>query len=206
MFEEFGRLLIEGMSYNVKEVEKMRKYVATHNNAAKRDKWSRVECEVNINEDQSEFICECGHFEHTGMLCSHVLRVMDILHLEEIPVKHILKRWNTDARDILLQHLVHDQKDHSVNLSFTCRSSMLYQKAMEVEQMGDASAESFEHTFAGLEALLVSGAPLAQKRDGSGFEDLMASLGSGRFPGNGRLCLLGATGLTNAIVVGTLLV
>uniref|UniRef100_A0A8R7UDB0 Uncharacterized protein n=1 Tax=Triticum urartu TaxID=4572 RepID=A0A8R7UDB0_TRIUA len=26
------------------------------------------------------------------MLCSHVLMVMDILHLQEIPAKHILKR------------------------------------------------------------------------------------------------------------------
>lgn len=43
MFERFGRLLIEGTAYNVKDVEKMRKYVATHNNAAKREKWSRVE-------------------------------------------------------------------------------------------------------------------------------------------------------------------
>ena len=43
MFEEFGRLLIEGTAYNVTEVERMRKYITTHNNAAKREKWSRVE-------------------------------------------------------------------------------------------------------------------------------------------------------------------
>ncbi|XBH61892.1 hypothetical protein VPH35_116253 [Triticum aestivum] len=43
MFEEFGRLLIEGTSYNVTEVEKMEKYITTHNNASRREKWSRVE-------------------------------------------------------------------------------------------------------------------------------------------------------------------
>ena len=43
MFEEFGRLLIDGTAYNVTDVERMRKYITTHNNAAKREKWSRVE-------------------------------------------------------------------------------------------------------------------------------------------------------------------
>lgn len=76
MFEEFGCLLIKGTAYNVTEVEKMRKYVTTHNNASKREKWSRVFYEVVITEDGSEFICECGQFEHTGMLCCHVLWVM----------------------------------------------------------------------------------------------------------------------------------
>ncbi|XP_044346084.1 protein FAR1-RELATED SEQUENCE 12-like [Triticum aestivum] len=87
----FGRLLIEGTLYNVKEGEKKRKYVKKHDNVAKREKWSRVEYEVTISEDQSEFTCESGQFEHTGMLCNHVLRVMDILHLEKIPAMHILK-------------------------------------------------------------------------------------------------------------------
>lgn len=47
---------------------------------------------MTINEDKSIFTCECGLFEHTGMLYSHVLRVMEILHLEEIPKHHIVKR------------------------------------------------------------------------------------------------------------------
>ena len=75
MFEEFGRLLMEGTASYVTEVERMRKYRTTHNNAAKREKWSRVEYEVTINKDRSIFNCECGQFDHTGMLCSHVLRV-----------------------------------------------------------------------------------------------------------------------------------
>ena len=69
MFEEFGRLLIEGTAYNVTEVERMRKYITTHNNAAKREKWSRVEYEVIVNEDKLMFTCECGQFEHTGNQC-----------------------------------------------------------------------------------------------------------------------------------------
>lgn len=73
-----------------------------------------------------------GQFEHTGMLCYHVLRVMDVLHLEEIAAHHIVKTWTKDARDILPAHLVHYQKDHAVNMSFTCRHSTLYMQVMDV--------------------------------------------------------------------------
>lgn len=161
----------------------MRKYVIVPNNAAKREKWSRVEYEVNISEDKEEFTCECGQFKHTGMLCCHVLRVMEILHAEEIPANHILKRWTNDVRDILPQHLVQYQRDDPVNLSFTCRHSTFYLKAMDVE--------AFDHTYVGLDALMVSGAPFAERRDGLGFEDRMACLVPGTLPGNGEIACVG---------------
>ncbi|KAM3193411.1 hypothetical protein ACQJBY_070177 [Aegilops geniculata] len=85
MFEEFGRILIEATAYNVTEVEKMRKYITVQNIAVKREKWTRVGYELNINDDRSEFTCECGQFEHTAMLCSHVFRVMEMLHVEAVP-------------------------------------------------------------------------------------------------------------------------
>ena len=44
----FGRLLIKGTLYNVKEVEKMRKYVTKHNNVAKMEKWSRGSVRVYV--------------------------------------------------------------------------------------------------------------------------------------------------------------
>ena len=60
IFEQFDRLLIEGTTCNVTEVEKMRKYVRTHNNAAKREKWSRVVYEVTVKGDGSDFECDAG--------------------------------------------------------------------------------------------------------------------------------------------------
>lgn len=139
MFDEFGTFLMEATTYNITEIEKMKKYVATHNNAAKRERWSRVVYEVTVADDQKEFTCECGQFEHTGLLCNHILRVMEILHLEQIPAKHIVKRWTKDARDILPSHLQQYQKDKRTNTSFTWRHSTLYFKAMDVVRMGDAS-------------------------------------------------------------------
>ena len=48
--------------------------------------------------------------------------------------------------------------------------------------------------FACLEALLVSGAPLAEKRDGLGFEDRMAGLATRRMDGNGEVTFVGDDG------------
>ncbi|KAM3316789.1 hypothetical protein ACQJBY_034759 [Aegilops geniculata] len=42
---------------------------------------------------------------------------------------------------------------------------------MEVVKMGDTSAASYDHVNAGLDALLQSGAAIAEKRDGLAFED-----------------------------------
>ncbi|XP_044393590.1 protein FAR1-RELATED SEQUENCE 5 isoform X2 [Triticum aestivum] len=178
MFEEFGRLLMEATAYNVAEKESMRKYITTHNNAAKREKWSRVEYEVTVNEDRTIFACECGQFEHTGMLCCHASRVMEILHLDEIPKYHILKRWTRDARDVLLEHLAQYQKDKSHKLSFTYRHSTLYFKAMEAVRMGDASAACYDYMNSGLDSLLRGGAPLAAVRDGLAFEDRLNENGN----------------------------
>lgn len=59
--------------YNVTEVERTRKYVCAHNNVAKREKSSRVVYQVKVKDGGSEFECECGQFEHMGMICCHVL-------------------------------------------------------------------------------------------------------------------------------------
>ena len=86
-------------------------------------------------------------------------------------------------RDILPQHLVQYERDDPVNLSFTCRHSTFYLKAMDVE--------AFDHTYVGLDALMVSGAPFAERRDGLGFEDRMACLVPGTLPGNGEIACVG---------------
>lgn len=103
---------------------------------------------------------------------------------------------------MLPQHLVQYQRDNSVNLSFTCRHSALYPKAMEVVRMRDASAAAFDHVFAGLDALLLSGAPFAEKRDGYGFEDHMAGLTPGTLPGNGEIAYVGDKGADRCISTG----
>ncbi|XP_037427471.1 protein FAR1-RELATED SEQUENCE 5-like [Triticum dicoccoides] len=47
----FGENLFEGGSYQVEEVEKKKRYIARHNDAEKRERWSKVEYVVTISDD-----------------------------------------------------------------------------------------------------------------------------------------------------------
>jgi hypothetical protein len=76
MFEKFGDILYEAGYYEV-EVEEIGKvYFATNIQAEKRELWSRVRFKVTVGDNREEFECECGQFEHMGMLCCHILKVV----------------------------------------------------------------------------------------------------------------------------------
>lgn len=75
MFEQFGEALYKSFSYVLDELEPRRLYKLTHVDASAREKWSKVEFKVKVNEDESFFNCECGTFEHSGMVCCHALQV-----------------------------------------------------------------------------------------------------------------------------------
>uniref|UniRef100_A0A453NFR4 SWIM-type domain-containing protein n=1 Tax=Aegilops tauschii subsp. strangulata TaxID=200361 RepID=A0A453NFR4_AEGTS len=111
MFENFGEMLYEGGSYVLVEVVPCREYIARHVKKDSRDKWCKNEFLVQVNELADELKCECGMFEHFGMVCSHALKVMIQLGLQEVPAKHVLKRWTRDARDILPPEFIRSQKD-----------------------------------------------------------------------------------------------
>ena len=59
-----------------------------------------------------------------------------------------------------------------------------------------ASAEAFKHMSAGLKAPMVSCEPLAEKRDGLGFEDHQVAITADRLTRNGDLAVLSNGGAT----------
>jgi predicted transcriptional regulator of viral defense system len=75
MFEMFGTFLFASRSYDVEELIPRRKYVATHRNAEKREKYMKSVFEVQLSVDGDFFSCECGLFEHMGMVCFHIIKV-----------------------------------------------------------------------------------------------------------------------------------
>ncbi|XP_077251897.1 protein FAR1-RELATED SEQUENCE 5-like [Tasmannia lanceolata] len=42
--------------------------------------------------------CQCAKFEREGILCRHILQVMDRKQVPTIPKRYLLKRWSIDAR------------------------------------------------------------------------------------------------------------
>lgn len=43
--------------------------------------------------------CSCQMFEYEGILCRHILRVLQILELREVPPRYILHRWTRNAEN-----------------------------------------------------------------------------------------------------------
>jgi hypothetical protein len=75
IYEMFGNFLFASGSYYVEELIPKRKYVATHRNAEKREKYLKSVFEITVNSAGDYYTCECGMFEHMGMICSHIIKV-----------------------------------------------------------------------------------------------------------------------------------
>ena len=43
--------------------------------------------------------CNCRKFERGGILCSHALKILDVMDIKVLPEKYILKRWTKDAKN-----------------------------------------------------------------------------------------------------------
>lgn len=92
MFEQFGEALYKAGAYVVDVVQPMAIYKLTHVDAATRARWSKVEFIVKVNDDKSFFICECGSFEHSGMVCCHSLIVSFMTYVEQDRFTVYMKR------------------------------------------------------------------------------------------------------------------
>ena len=75
MFEMFGSFLHKSGRYIALEVLPGREYIAKHVDADRREKWCRVAYKVVVSTDGGKFFCECGMFEHMGMICCHIIKV-----------------------------------------------------------------------------------------------------------------------------------
>jgi hypothetical protein len=81
MFDVFGSDLFESGYYDVEEVQPGRRYLTRHVNSETREKWCKVVFEVTVDEGMEKFDYVCGNFEHTGMLCCHILKVQCAFHV-----------------------------------------------------------------------------------------------------------------------------
>ena len=95
--------------------------------------------------------------------------------MDQIPAKHILKRWTKDARDVLPDHLAHLQKDRINVNSITFKHSNLYTHALEVVHLGDANTSTYECAMEMLKKAMDTLTPMASVRIGMGLEDRIHS-------------------------------
>jgi len=75
-FQLFSEEVDKSTEYIVLEGEDNTFYVI-HNNTERRKHWARVIFTVQIKEGGKKYCCECGQYEHFGILCCHAIKVIN---------------------------------------------------------------------------------------------------------------------------------
>ncbi|TVU50230.1 hypothetical protein EJB05_01594, partial [Eragrostis curvula] len=113
---------------------------------------------VVLNSDKAFIKCECGYFEHTGMLCHHSLKVLVRQDIAQVPSCNILRRWTKDAKQgrtvDLLPQIQHIQTKED-------QRSILILRALELANTIEINDDSF---LTALEALETAKMAAGRKR------------------------------------------
>ncbi|XP_063947701.1 protein FAR1-RELATED SEQUENCE 1 isoform X5 [Daucus carota subsp. sativus] len=100
------------------------------------------------NERTFSICCSCHLFEYNGFLCRHVMIVLQMCGVHNIPSQYILKRWTKDAKS--RQNMGHLE----VVESRSQRYNNLCQRALKLGDEGSLSEESYNIAFKALEETL----------------------------------------------------
>ncbi|XP_043699982.1 protein FAR1-RELATED SEQUENCE 5-like [Telopea speciosissima] len=104
-----------GMCY-IKEKDEsntVQKYVVGVLNSA------GVGYKVECNPSEFIFECSCKKFESFGILCCHIMKIMERLDIKVILEAYILNRWTRGARKMIVAHINGKEVEEDVNLDFT---------------------------------------------------------------------------------------
>ncbi|XP_047088063.1 protein FAR1-RELATED SEQUENCE 3-like [Lolium rigidum] len=118
-------------------------------------------------------------YEHMGMICCHVIRVLSFLGRTEIPGCHIMQRWTRNACRDLPEHLRMYQKDSPALQSTSFRHTALYRTALEMVQLGDSNPESFEVAMSSMLDAMPKISEASRISDGLGLEQRFHTSGMG---------------------------
>ncbi|XP_020089892.1 protein FAR1-RELATED SEQUENCE 5 isoform X3 [Ananas comosus] len=53
---------------------------------------------VRLDSSDCSVACSCKKFEFIGIQCGHVLKVLDVRNIKELPERYFLKRWRRNAK------------------------------------------------------------------------------------------------------------
>jgi hypothetical protein len=63
-------------SYNIQEIRDDDTYITVHMDVETRERWSKLVFPVHVDKEKDEYKCVCKLYEHMGILCSHILKVL----------------------------------------------------------------------------------------------------------------------------------
>ncbi|RID70419.1 hypothetical protein BRARA_C02441 [Brassica rapa] len=87
--------------------------------------------------------CSCQMFEHSGILCRHVLTVFTVTNILTLPPHYILGRWTRNAKSLV-------EMDEHVGDGLLHRYNHLCREAIKYAEEGAATPETYNIAFGAL--------------------------------------------------------
>lgn len=117
-----------------------------------------------VRFDSSDYmaVCSCKKFENVGLPCCHVLKVLEIRNVKEIPPHNILKRWRKDAQSESPKEnygfaVVDEDPKFSMSKRYNSLCRTLYKvaaKAAENDESHTFMESQYDHLLEQVELLL----------------------------------------------------
>ncbi|XP_051177987.1 uncharacterized protein [Lolium perenne] len=139
MFKSEFELILDCMVYNCGEIGPISEYEITVKNRPRAHF-------VRFDSSQYMVVCSCKKFENVGLPCCHVLKVLEIRNIKEIPPHYILKRWRKDAQsEPSKENCGSAVVDEDPKFSMSKRYNSLYRTLYKVAAKAAENVEA--HTF-----------------------------------------------------------
>ncbi|KAJ4746446.1 Protein FAR1-RELATED SEQUENCE 5 [Rhynchospora pubera] len=91
IFKREFEVFLDCMLYNSMESGTVAEYRIVEGSSFK-------EYYVRVDSSDWSAVCTCRKFEFVGIQCGHVLKVLDVCNIKEVPERYFLKRWRRDAK------------------------------------------------------------------------------------------------------------
>ncbi|TVU35741.1 hypothetical protein EJB05_17644, partial [Eragrostis curvula] len=149
MYDRFYRELFQSGSYAICQREGDRDFMLVDTRRDEEPDQEKIR--VTINDEEDKVYCECGLYNHVGMLCRHALKVLVHLDKRELPCGNIMKRWEKDtpSSNVCAASKLVDG-DSACGSDYLLRS-LLVMKAMELSR--DKNRLNEEKVINALQAL-----------------------------------------------------
>lgn len=97
VFRKYKEAYVYGTSFLTKKVGTGR-FLVPYGRDRPTFSWSQHEFKVVCDEENEEYKCECKQWEHTGLLCPHLIIVMTNEQIQRLPSKYVYRRYTRNAR------------------------------------------------------------------------------------------------------------
>ncbi|WOL04083.1 protein FAR1-RELATED SEQUENCE 12-like [Canna indica] len=101
-------------------------------------------------------VCSCKKFEFVGIQCRHVLKVLDVSNIKELPARYFLKRWRKDAKVVSLRDMHRLAIDNELKSARVKRFSSLCQIFSIIASKAAETIEGYKYIESQSDQLLAN--------------------------------------------------